>query len=33
MFLLSLLGKTISGKEAEEILGRANITVNKNTSL
>lgn len=31
MFLLSLLGKTISGKEAEEILGRANITVNKNT--
>ncbi len=31
MFLLSLLNDEISGKEAEEVLGRANITVNKNT--
>lgn len=31
MFLVSLLNDEISGKEAEEVLGRANITVNKNT--
>ena len=31
MFLVSLLDKTIAGKEAEEALGCANITVNKNT--
>ena len=31
LFLLSLLDKAFSGKEAEEALGRANITVNKNT--
>lgn len=31
MFLLSLLDKTMSGKDAEAALGRANITVNKNT--
>ena len=31
MFLVSLLDKDISGKDAELIIGRANITVNKNT--
>ncbi|ACJ18008.1 serine hydroxymethyltransferase [Coxiella burnetii] len=31
LFLVSLLNKNISGKEAEAALGRANITVNKNT--
>ncbi|AAO90917.1 serine hydroxymethyltransferase [Coxiella burnetii] len=31
LFLVSLLDKNISGKEAEAALGRANITVNKNT--
>lgn len=31
MFLVSLLNKGISGKDAETALGRANITVNKNT--
>lgn len=31
MFLVSLIGKDISGKDAEEALGQANITVNKNT--
>ena len=31
MFLVSLLGKDMSGKDAELALGRANITVNKNT--
>jgi glycine hydroxymethyltransferase len=31
MFLLSLLDKNMSGKDAETALGRANITVNKNT--
>jgi glycine hydroxymethyltransferase len=30
LFLLSLVGKGITGKEADEALGRANITVNKN---
>ncbi|MBW5802469.1 serine hydroxymethyltransferase [Coxiella endosymbiont of Ornithodoros amblus] len=31
LFLVSLLDKNMSGKEAEAALGRANITVNKNT--
>ena len=31
MFLINLLDKDFSGKEAEEVLGHANITVNKNT--
>ncbi|MEE3002814.1 MAG: serine hydroxymethyltransferase [Pseudomonadota bacterium] len=31
MFLVDLTDKSISGKEAEELLGRANITVNKNS--
>lgn len=31
MFLMSLIDKDISGKDAEDALGRANITVNKNT--
>ncbi len=31
LFLVSLLDKTISGKDAENALGLANITVNKNT--
>ena len=31
LVLLSLLGKEITGKEADAALGRANITVNKNT--
>ena len=31
LFLVSLLDKYISGKEAEDALGQANITVNKNT--
>lgn len=31
MFLVSLLDKDISGKDAELIIGQANITVNKNT--
>ena len=30
LFLLSLIGKGITGKEADAALGRANITVNKN---
>jgi glycine hydroxymethyltransferase len=30
LFLLSLVGREITGKEADEVLGRANITVNKN---
>ncbi|MGA0805322.1 MAG: serine hydroxymethyltransferase [Pseudohongiellaceae bacterium] len=30
LFLLSLVGREITGKEADEALGRANITVNKN---
>lgn len=30
LFLLSLIGKEITGKDAEERLGQANITVNKN---
>ena len=31
MFLLDLIGKEYTGKDAEESLGRANITLNKNT--
>lgn len=31
LFLISLIGKTITGKDAETALGRAHITVNKNT--
>jgi glycine hydroxymethyltransferase len=31
LFLLDLIGKEFTGKDAEEALGRANITVNKNT--
>ncbi|MCU0896689.1 MAG: serine hydroxymethyltransferase [Burkholderiales bacterium] len=31
LFLLDLRGKGVTGKEAEEALGRANITVNKNS--
>ncbi len=31
LFLVDLIGRTYTGKEAEESLGRANITVNKNT--
>lgn len=31
LFLLSLLDKSYTGKDAEEALGKANITVNKNT--
>jgi glycine hydroxymethyltransferase len=30
LFLLSLIGRTITGKEADAALGKANITVNKN---
>lgn len=30
LFLLSLLGRELTGRDAEEALGRANITVNKN---
>ncbi len=30
LFLLSLVGREITGKEADEALGKANITVNKN---
>jgi len=30
LFLVSLIGHTLSGKEAEEALGKANITLNKN---
>ena len=30
LFLLSLVGREVTGKVAEETLGRANITVNKN---
>jgi glycine hydroxymethyltransferase len=30
LFLLSMVGKTVTGKDAEEALGRAHITVNKN---
>ncbi len=30
LFLLSLVGRDITGKQADEVLGRANITVNKN---
>ena len=30
LFLLSLVGRNITGKEADAALGRANITVNKN---
>jgi glycine hydroxymethyltransferase len=30
LFLLSLVGREITGKEADALLGRANITVNKN---
>ncbi|NDB19212.1 MAG: serine hydroxymethyltransferase, partial [Actinobacteria bacterium] len=30
LFLLSLVGRDITGKEADEVLGRAYITVNKN---
>ncbi len=30
LFLLSLVGREITGKQADEALGRANITVNKN---
>ena len=30
LFLLSLVGREITGKQADEVLGRANITVNKN---
>ena len=31
LFLIDLIGKDFTGKDAEESLGRANITVNKNT--
>jgi glycine hydroxymethyltransferase len=31
LFLVDLIGRTFTGKEAEESLGRAGITVNKNT--
>jgi len=31
LFLVNLISKDITGKDAEEALGRANITVNKNT--
>ena len=31
MFLIDLIGKEVTGKDAETALGRANITVNKNT--
>jgi glycine hydroxymethyltransferase len=31
MFLVDLIAKDITGKDAEETLGRANITLNKNT--
>jgi glycine hydroxymethyltransferase len=31
LFLIDLIGRAYTGKEAEESLGRANITVNKNT--
>ena len=30
LLLLDLIGKSFSGKDADELLGRANITVNKN---
>jgi glycine hydroxymethyltransferase len=30
LFLVSLIGRTITGKEADAALGKANITVNKN---
>src|SRR5690625_7900513 len=31
LFLIDLIDKDITGKDAEDALGRANITVNKNT--
>ena len=31
LFLMDLINKNITGKEADEVLGKANITVNKNT--
>ncbi len=31
LFLLNLVDKGLTGKEVDELLGRANITVNKNT--
>ena len=31
LFLLDLISKNITGKDADEALGKANITVNKNT--
>ncbi len=31
LFLLSLVGREVTGKDAESVLGRANITVNKNS--
>ena len=31
LFLLDLIGREYTGKDAEEALGRAHITVNKNT--
>ena len=31
LFLVDLIGREFTGKDAEEALGRANITVNKNT--
>jgi glycine hydroxymethyltransferase len=31
LFLVDLRGKDVTGKEAEEALGRANITLNKNS--
>ena len=31
MFLIDLIGRELTGKEAETVLGEANITVNKNT--
>ena len=31
LFLVDLIGREYTGKDAEEALGRANITVNKNT--
>ena len=31
LMLVNLIGKSITGKDADALLGRANITVNKNT--